>query len=743
MGGLNHPQTMSSSNTPMTESATDRHVAISVPHAATPGQTFTERGRRYVVIESRSILAEPDDPPSGLKAVEIAEDIPLTEIAPSPFNRKHFDEQRLREMADSLNANGQLETAVVRLLGHSSGNGVKYELVAGERRWRGCELAGLPFLRCHVRDLSDGEAAEQLLLSNLEREDLTPIEEAETFQQLLALKDDTGKALYSLERIAERVFGNGKKRSRVARALKLLNLPKTMRQALDEGRTSASVAFLVGRLADPKAREEAAKEILKPRYRNETMSVKEAEQFIAETFQVSLKGALFDLQDASLVEVKLDEKGHRQRGGACVDCPHLAKNNPAYEIATGDNRKAGAGGTSGVDAMTCTNAACHELKLEALWQRQAAEIVAKEPGLQIVPRAKSGKWFSPFHDGLDWNAPMVLLTDAANQGEKRLPWAKVLKGTEVPILLACNRKGAPVRLADKALAQESLKRTHPELARDGGPAVNLSAREMEDLKKEASATGATLMTLVDRARKEKEAELRRKEELTRKIEGEATLDALRELLPAMSRKGLTDDAAILYWRRMTGLANWTGDDVGRLLDLQEKELNHIEGLPARRGMRATEILALLIVLELADDVRYSGLENAAEVKQMLKLYGVDHAAIRARVKKAHELAEREREREKAEKSKLEAEARAKKAPKEPAVSTAHEAEITAASDALYKQEAQGKGKAQGKRPKAGGKGEEELHTCPKCGQGNFTAKGLKAHNCAKRVGGAGCGQEEG
>lgn len=697
-------------------------TGVQVPEGLTLGQTFTERGRKYVVIEDRSPIASPDEPSRGLKAVEIAEDIALDEICASPYNRKHFDEGRLNEMADSLRKNGQMETAVVRLLplGHPTGNALKHELVAGERRWRGCKIAGFSFLRCHVRELSDAEAAEQLLLSNLEREDLTPTEEAETYQQLLELKDESGQALYSYERIAERVFGDARRKDRVARVLKLLNLPREMRKALDAGETSIKVAFLVGRLANPKDREAAAKEILKPQHRTEPLSFNDARRLVEEKYQVNLKGAPFEMNDAELVALEIDAKGNRTHGGACKDCPWLAKNNPAFEIATGggDKSKAGAGGKTGVDAMTCTNPSCYELKLEALWQRTAAEMKKKEPALEIVPRKKAEKWFSRYHDGLDYGAPIVLLDSKLNYDQGAPTWAKALKGTDVPIMLVCNRKDQAVKAADKALAETAAKIAHPELFkqnRSGREEVTLNKTEMEKLKKESEASGTTLVALVEKAQKAKAAEAERKEKLAEKIESEAKMDTLRDLQAAMTKKGVGIEALLIVWKKLVE-ENYM-DDLDRYLGFEETDdvRDGVTEYPEKKNMTVAQLLPLIVIASFIDDVRYSGIEKATGFKELAKIYGVNYKDVHARVKKAHELAEKDRLKAEAAKEAAENKRPHKNSCDPSDWTPEQEAAKTAAADA---------------RAKEGG---EELHTCPKCGQGNFTAKGLKTHNCAKRV----------
>jgi ParB family chromosome partitioning protein len=142
--------------------------------------------------------------------------VAIEEVHPSATQpRKHFDDTRLQELAESIRAQGIIQPLVVRV---REGGG--FELIAGERRWRAAQRAGLHEVPVVVREIAADRAFEMALVENLQREDLNPIEEAEGYQRLVS---EYG---YTQESLATRV---GKERSTVANALRLLKLPAPVR----------------------------------------------------------------------------------------------------------------------------------------------------------------------------------------------------------------------------------------------------------------------------------------------------------------------------------------------------------------------------------------------------------------------------------------------------------------------------------------------------------------------------------
>jgi len=152
-------------------------------------------------------------------------DIPLAEIRPSPFQpRKRFDDKKLDELAASIRAQGILSPVIVRQIPGG------YELVAGERRLRATERAGLERIPAVVREMSNAGMLEVALIENVQREDLNPVEEAEVYRRLI---EEFG---LTQEEMAARV---GKDRASIANTLRLLKLPHPIREDLIEGAMSA------------------------------------------------------------------------------------------------------------------------------------------------------------------------------------------------------------------------------------------------------------------------------------------------------------------------------------------------------------------------------------------------------------------------------------------------------------------------------------------------------------------------
>jgi ParB family chromosome partitioning protein len=143
-------------------------------------------------------------------------ELPIEEIHPNRQQpRKRFDDDAIDELAHSLKQLGFLEPILVRKRVHQGQPG-GYEIIAGERRWRAAQRAGIPHVPVYVRELSTAEAFEAALVENLERQDLTPVETAEAFQRLI---DEHG---YSQESLATKL---GKDRSTITNALRILKLP--------------------------------------------------------------------------------------------------------------------------------------------------------------------------------------------------------------------------------------------------------------------------------------------------------------------------------------------------------------------------------------------------------------------------------------------------------------------------------------------------------------------------------------
>lgn len=160
----------------------------------------------------------------------------VAEIKSSPLNpRKDFRDDELTELAESIRTKGLVQPIVVRPNGMAGG----YEIVAGERRWRAAQKAGVHTVPAIVRELTDREVLELAIIENVQRQDLNAIEEATGYRELVERFE------YSQEQLSEII---GKSRSHVANTLRLLRLPEGVQSLVQQGRLTAGHArALIGR----------------------------------------------------------------------------------------------------------------------------------------------------------------------------------------------------------------------------------------------------------------------------------------------------------------------------------------------------------------------------------------------------------------------------------------------------------------------------------------------------------------
>jgi len=172
--------------------------------------------------------------------------------------RKKFDGESLKELAKSLEEHGILQPVLVREKDD------RYELVAGERRWRAAQMAGLQMIPAIIRQLDDSQAGELSLIENLQREDLTAVEEAKAYRLMM------DRYQYTQEMLSHKI---GKSRSHIANTLRILNLPYSILEFIESGQISAGHARALLSLPGPKEQLAAAREITV-----RGMSVREAEK---------------------------------------------------------------------------------------------------------------------------------------------------------------------------------------------------------------------------------------------------------------------------------------------------------------------------------------------------------------------------------------------------------------------------------------------------------------------------------
>ena len=198
--------------------------------------------------------------------------------------RKNFKEEQLKELANSIEKNGVLQPILVRQLKNHQN---MYEIIAGERRWRAANFAGITEIPAIIKDLSDRETFEIGLIENLQRENLSPIEEASGYRKLM------NSFNYTQEDIAKII---NKSRSYIANVLRLLSLPQEVQDMVNNGDLSYSIArTLVGKENPVKV----AKSILKG-----DMTVKQAEDIVQPAKKVRIASDEENELTAELISLK-------------------------------------------------------------------------------------------------------------------------------------------------------------------------------------------------------------------------------------------------------------------------------------------------------------------------------------------------------------------------------------------------------------------------------------------------------
>lgn len=222
-----------------------------------------------------------DMPTQSAQAPDDRVDVNL--LFPSPFQpRKDFDEEALNALVESVKEKGVLQPLLVR-----KKNG-RFEIIAGERRWRASKLAGLQTVPVIVKDMDDKEVLEVALVENLLRENLSAIEEAEGFQRLIDEFSHTQEALAQIV---------GKSRSHVANTLRLLNLPDSVKDLVREGTLSAGHARALVGLDNA---ETLAKQIVA-----KDLNVRQVEELVAKQKNPEVKEPK-KAKDEDIVEIEKD-----------------------------------------------------------------------------------------------------------------------------------------------------------------------------------------------------------------------------------------------------------------------------------------------------------------------------------------------------------------------------------------------------------------------------------------------------
>lgn len=199
-----------------------------------------------------------------------AQTLRMSEIEPNKSQpRKVFDEGALRELAESIREHGLIQPIVVRPMP----NGMTYQIVAGERRWRACRILGLDEVPVIIKELDDFEMAQLAIIENVQRADLNPMEEAAAYKELV----DTYKMNH--ETVAKVI---GKSRSYITNALRLMSMPEQVQDYVREGKLSMGHAKAVMGLDSNEQIMQAAEQIV-----SDNMNVRQTEKMVSKMKQDS------------------------------------------------------------------------------------------------------------------------------------------------------------------------------------------------------------------------------------------------------------------------------------------------------------------------------------------------------------------------------------------------------------------------------------------------------------------------
>lgn len=387
----------------------------------------------------------PNTPPEGALLVARA---PLAHFGPSLTNRKHRPEH-IKNLGASIAHQDIIQPITARPWPASRPNPDKllYEIVVGEGRWLGSAEAGKTDIPFFWRDLSDKEAVELQLIENLQRDDISPHEEAQGYRRLI---DEHG---HTADTIAAEV---GKSRSAIYNSLKLLDLCAAALKIARDHNLDASNMMLAARIPDEKLQIAAIKAMLPNYAGDDSMSYRRARDMVQRQFMLKLPEAPFSRTDAELLPA----------AGTCQACPKRTGNNVDLF-------------TDVTNADMCTDPGCHTAKTEAHIKRQRA--AAKANNIKVI-EGDAAKKIKPN----SWNEDLAggyIDLDRKMHSDSKNRTVRQILGKDAPtaeaLLIDPHNKGKVIEVVSTATIKEKLA------AKGAAVPAEVARRGKSDAEKEA------------------------------------------------------------------------------------------------------------------------------------------------------------------------------------------------------------------------------------------------------------------
>ncbi|MGB6686308.1 MAG: ParB/RepB/Spo0J family partition protein [Terracidiphilus sp.] len=390
--------------------------------------------------------------------------LPLAQLQESPANpRRYFDDAALQELAASIRAQGVLSPLLVRPINGTHG----HEIVAGARRFRAAQLAGLNSVPVRIVELTDAQALETSIVENLQRRDVHPLDEATGYVSLLHLD-------YTVEQIAAKV---GKPASYVLSRSRLSDLAPAVTEAFAKDEIGVGHALLLAKL-QPVQQEEALAACNQEAYTNGSkarrilLPVRHLQQWIEHNILLELAAAPFSKEDAQLVP----------EAGSCVDCPKRTGHNTLLFAEIGANQP-----------DSCSDPKCYAAKIDA----HVKQTVAAKPKLVQISTAfgqpKEGSAAIPRNKYVE-----IRQDKPQRKNERDLPEYKTCKYTTEAIVTEGTEKGETKRVC----ANPECPVHHPKRQNQRNHADAAFKAEQEKRRKEeaiANAAGLRVLSAIGAA----------------------------------------------------------------------------------------------------------------------------------------------------------------------------------------------------------------------------------------------------